>query len=595
MNAKNILTLGAMAVGMTLASCDYTDLSPLDSFTDKTYWRTTNDLKLYANDLYNGMLAGPTAGGDATSDNFVTSSYSGYLFNEYVVPPSGGGWSWGAVRECNYFLKRYDKVQGQEEEINKYVAEVRFFRAQEYYGKIRTFGDVPWYDTDLQTNDQELLYKPRDSRNFVLGKIIEDLEFAIKWLPEKSSAEKGRLNKDAARTQLARVCLYYGTYMKYHHEADAEGISSVALLKRAVALTDEIINSGNYDIVKGSDAGAGTKAYDGYPLYYANQFVQEDLSNNKEGILCRYYQNGVLTHETGRQAGGNGMGLSKDFIESFLMKDGTPIHNTGSGYAGDDNMENELKNRDPRLYQLIDNNHKPYLIRNNVQTQNVVADCSSSGGITGYPCTKFHSADESQSQARNTSYDWFIYRYAEVLLMNAEANAELGTCTQAVLDKTINKLRDRVEMAHLTVNPVADQHPLDYGYPVSPLLYEIRRERRIELVGEGFRMDDLKRWNAMKLLENPMTMFGLRITPEVEAMYKKANVTFGGKDGRPIVEYTNPATGIRSKYLYQYAASKSLDDAGRKWTEKDRRWLLPLPIDQLTLNPKLTQNPGWTK
>lgn len=126
MNIKDILTLGVVAVGMTLASCEYTDLSPLDSFTDKTYWRTTNDLKLYANDLYKEMLAGPTASGDATSDNFVTSSYSGYLFNEYIVPPSGGGWSWGAVRNCNYFLKRYDKVQGQEEEINKYVAEVRF-------------------------------------------------------------------------------------------------------------------------------------------------------------------------------------------------------------------------------------------------------------------------------------------------------------------------------------------------------------------------------------------------------------------------------------------------------------------------------------
>lgn len=573
--------------GMTLASCNYTDLSPQDSFTDKSYWNSANDLKMYANGLYNNMLAGPSAGYDGTSDNFINRVYSGYLYNEYTVPTSGGSWDWGSVRNCNYFMQRYQKVSGSEAEINKYVAEVRFFRAQEYYGKIKTFGDVPWYETDLQTGDEAELFKGRDPRNFVLKKVIEDLEFAIQWLPEKTMAEKGRLHKDAARTQLARVCLYYGTYMKYHHEAGSEGLTAEGLLTKAKQLTDEIINSGKYEIVKGSDAGAGTKAYEGYPLDYANLFVQEDLSDCKEAILARFYETGVLTHETGRQAGESGMGLTKDFIESFLMKDGTPIHNEGSGYLGDNELEDEIANRDPRLYQLIDNKHKPYWIRNSVQTQNPMPDCSASGSVSGYSCTKFHSADEAQYQARNTSYDWFIYRYAEVLLINAEANAELGSCTQAVLDKTINQLRDRVGMAHLTVNPVADQQPLDYGYELSNLLYEIRRERRIELVNEGFRMDDLKRWNAMKLLENPLTVLGIRITPTVEKQYEGI-ATFGGENGRSVIEYKGKT------YLYQYS-SKALNDAGRKWSDNDRRWLYPLPIDQLTLNKNLTQNPGWTE
>ena len=173
------------------------------------------------------------------------------------------------------------------------------------------------------------------------------------------------------------------------------------------------------------------------------------------------------------------------------------------------------------------------------------------------------------------------------MLINAEANAELGSCTQAVLDKTINQLRDRVGMAHLTVNPVADQQPLDYGYELSNLLYEIRRERRIELVNEGFRMEDLKRWNAMKLLENPLTVLGIRITPTVEKQYEGI-ATFGGENGRSVIEYKGKT------YLYQYS-SKALNDAGRKWSDNDRRWLYPLPIDQLTLNKNLTQNPGWTE
>ncbi len=219
----------------------------------------------------------------------------------------------------------------------------------------------------------------------------------------------------------------------------------------------------------------------------------------------------------------------------------------------------------------------------------VNADVNAGAGVTGYPCTKFHSANSKQAEARNTYYDWFIYRYAEVLLINAEAKAELGTITQDVLDKTINKLRDRVGMAHLTMNPVADAKPLDYGYTISPLLYEIRRERRIELVHEGFRLDDLKRWNAMKLLDNPKTMFGIRITDDVRAEYEKAGIEFGNKEGqRPTATYEG------KEYLYQYP-DRDLDAtvSHRHWTDNDRRWLDPLPTTELVLNPNLKQNPGW--
>ena len=587
MKIKNILFVSLFA-GAVLSSCDYTDLSPIDSITDKTYWTTTNDLKLYANGLY-GLLASPTATGDNTSDNFVPKDYSGYLFNEYTVPASASssnGWYWNDIRSCNYFLQRYQTVEGSEAEINKYVAEIRFMRGLLYYSKIKQFGDVPWYDKDLQTSDTEELYKARDSRDFVLGKVIEDFEFAIQWLPEKSDSEKGRLNKDAARTQLARICLYFGTYMKYHNETPTTEWTSQTLLQKAVSLTETMMNSGNYDIVKASDAGAATVAYEGYPLYYANLFVQEDLSDCKEGILCRFYEEGVLTHEVGRQVGENGTGLSKDFIESFLMKDGTPIYNTNSGYKGDENQEAEISGRDPRLYQLIDNQHKPYRVQNGKPSQNPVADCSASKSVTGYPCTKYHSANTKQAEARNTYYDWFVYRYAEVLLINAEAHAELGDISQSILDKTINKLRDRVEMAHLTMNPVADAAPVNYGYQLSNLLYEIRRERRIELVAENHRLDDLKRWNAMKLMENPKTMFGLKITPTVEKEYEAVNVTFGGDKGRPVIEYQGAI------YLSQYP-SKAIDDAGRKWSNDDRRWLYPLPTNELVLNPNLVQNPNW--
>lgn len=566
-----------------LTACDVTDRSPIDSLTDASYWTSVQDLKLYANGLY-GNLDGPSVTKDNTSDNCVTTNYSSWLFNESTVPASASsaGWSWTNIRACNFFLQRYQSVSGTESDINQYVAEVRFFRALDYYGKIRSFGDVPWYEKDLQTTDTDELYKARDSRDFVLGKVIEDLEYAIQWLPDYGLQESGRLTKDAARTQLARVCLYYGTYKKYHNESGSP--TSDELLRKAVSVSGEVMNSGNYAIVKGSDSGCGQSPFEGFPLHYSNQFVQEDLSGNKEAILARYYEEGVLTHETGRQAGSSGTGLSKDFVESFLCTDGLPI-SVSKLYKGDASLADEFVNRDPRMYQVIDNKNKPYTIFPGEKQTNKFPACGANDAVTGYPCVKYRSPLQSQWEARKTTYDWFVYRYAEVLLIHAEAHAELGSCTQEVLDKTINLLRDRVGMPHLTTNPVMDPKAIDYGYTVSPLIYEIRRERRIELVSEGHRLGDLMRWNGMKVLENPKTMLGIRITDAVRDLYK-GNVEFGGTDGRPTIEYEG------NTYLYQYP-SKSLNDAGRKWSANDKRWLSPLPTDELVLNPNLTQNPGW--
>ena len=162
-----------------LCSCkDALDLKPLDSFTDVSYWSTVNDLKLYANGLYT-LLPGPSASLDNESDDMVTTNYSSYLFNETSVPASGGNWSFTNIRNCNFFLARYQTVEGNEADINMYVAEVRFFRSLQYFDMVKRFGDVPWYEKDLTTQDTEELYKGRDNKYMVVGKIIEDLEFAI--------------------------------------------------------------------------------------------------------------------------------------------------------------------------------------------------------------------------------------------------------------------------------------------------------------------------------------------------------------------------------------------------------------------------------
>lgn len=576
----------ALAGLLGFTACDdVIDLKPLDSFTDESYWTSVDDLRGYATRFY-GNLPGPSAAGDEQSDNRVQASYDAWLYNEYVLDQAGD-WSWSNIRNLNFFMARYQRVTGSESEINEQVAVIRFFRALDYFGKIKSYGDVPWYEKDLTDGDKEELFKARDSRDMVLGKVIEDLEFAIKWLPEKNAAAECALHKDAARTQLSRVCLYYGTFKKYHGVQGTP--SSQELLKKAADNALAVMNTGRYDIVKGQDAGCGQKSFEGYPLYYQNQFVQEDLSDNKEAILYRKYVDGTLMHGIGRN---QRVGYSKDFAESFLCKDGKPI-GVSELYQGDETLDQEMINRDPRMYNIIDNVHRPYTVQKDgtIELNNSMLDptasapdVSAAGSVTGYANVKYSSADPTQWVANSSTYDWFVYRYAEVLLNYAEAKYELGEMTQDVLDKTVNLLRDRVEMPHLTMEVgFTDPNWPDYGYTIDPLLHELRRERRIELVGEGFRYDDLIRWKGVKVYENPKTVLGMRVTDKVIALYTEG--TFGGDKGRTLVDYEGKT------YIRPY--KKDLNDAGRKWSTNDRRFLNPISKNVMLINPAITQNPGW--
>lgn len=579
-----------LIIGIVLAitSCDVTNTVPEDAITDLNYWTKTDDLKQYANSFYT-TLSGPSQWYDTSSDNAVTNSPDDKLFNNIVVPGSGGGWStgdWGNIRNLNYFLNRYQTVEGDATVINHYVGEIRFFRANEYFNKVKTFGDVPWYDIDLTTADNELLMKGRDPRRFVVDKILEDLDFAVSNLKGPNEIEKGRLHKYAALQLKARVALYEGTWMKYRNITGWE-----SYLEQAVSATSEIMNSGNYDIIKGN----AQYMFDDKPLYYRQQFIQEDLNDNPESVLPRIYEKDILMHGLSRSVNETGWGISKDFIESFLCIDGKPIA-LSDLYEGDDTFLEEMENRDPRFRNIVDNPYLPYFLDGEIPISYPATTIAVSQCPTGYMASKFRSPIPAQNEANQTTYDWHIFRYAEVLLIFAEAKAELGTITQQDIDNSINKLRARLdepgkfEMGRLSLNPPID--PLSvvngsprYGYAVDPLLYEIRRERRIELAFEGFRWDDIVRWKAGKLIENPKTMLGLTVNDEVVNRYTEV---FGGTNPfatRSFYEFTDWA-GNQKKLLKVY------ENMNRTWD--DRLYLNPLPIDQLQLNPNLgPQNPGW--
>jgi hypothetical protein len=426
----------------------------------------------------------------------------------------------------------------QNDEVSRYEGEIRFFKAYFYLKKIQRFGDVPWFDKDLQTNSDEL-YKARDSRTVVFANMMDDLDFAIANLPEESSA--GRLTKYAALTFKAEACLYEGTFRKYH----AAGDYTTVLAEGAVA-AEAVINSGKFSVYS-----TGNPDKD-----YFDLFIQYELSGNPEGIMVQRFVTGILMHNDVRQLGEQSTGYTKDFINSYLCEDGLPI-SLSPLYNGDAVFGDEFVNRDPRMDQSTYQSSRVYRIYADGSTEyRTMPEFDNNYCMTSYYIMKGYSPYEVDRLQLQTITDRFIFRYGKLLVTYAEIKAELGECTQAVLDVSINELRDRVGMPHLTVDVgFVDPDWPDWEVPVTPLINEIRRERRIETCAEGNRWDDLVRWKAGKRIEDPLTFRGAR----------------------------DPATG---DYRILYPGFPA-----RTWSEK--MYLYPIPTQELTLNTNLVQNPGW--
>lgn len=328
------------------ASCeDKLDLYPEDSISEETFFNNVTDLELFANGFY-GLLPGAQGpGADDQSDCYVNEKPNTWLFNQETIPTSGGGWSsgdWGNIRSLNFFMQRYQKAQGSEDEINRQVAVIRFFRAWEYFYKLRRFGDVPWYETDLNIDSDEL-YNGRDSRKVVFAHMLEDIDFAIEHLPSQDAV--GRLHKYAALAFKSRICLYEASFRKYHNLGDYEEI-----YKECAEASKEIIESGRYEVYTNNHPESD----------YYNLFIQEDLSTNSECIMPRVYESKLLMHNNTRQMEESYTGMSRAMFEQYLCADGLPTAVSPTYGSEADMPADELSKRDPRLAQSIDNPSLPF-------------------------------------------------------------------------------------------------------------------------------------------------------------------------------------------------------------------------------------------
>ncbi|MBI9061495.1 MAG: RagB/SusD family nutrient uptake outer membrane protein [Marinilabiliaceae bacterium] len=528
------------------------DLFPKDQVSDGSFWKTPRDFELAANAFYGG-LPGFAYPRDTEAETTFGQGPNELSNGTYLIPDESGRWNntYSALRGINYLLQQSESYENADE-IKRWVGEAYFFRSWQYFGLLQQFGGVPIVTTVLDMDSEEL-NAPRDSREAVADLIIADLQKAIDRLPKQSDIpanELGRISKEAAQAFLSRVALFEGTHAKFHG-----GTKASERLTIAVQAAKAVIDGAQFSLLTSFGKGES----------YRKLFIEagEDCS---EIILSRRYVKDINgTHNATRWLEQNIMNPTKSLVDDYLCVDGLPISQSSlfKGYA---TMASEFEDRDPRLMQTV---LKPGVSFIGGGAAEVIYEKPRMEGAltrTGYTNYKFLGELE-KSWAGNAEYDNIVFRFGEVLLNYAEAKYELdGSISDADLDLSINKLRDRVGMPHLT-NAFVTANDLN-------MQTELRRERKIELACEGFRFHDLMRWKTAET-EMPKAVRGIKfVGTEYETVFPELT---------PGVHFNVDADGF---IVAEPASARTF--------EAPKHYLRSLPKKQMKLNPNLKpNNPGW--
>ncbi len=580
---KNIIYMLSGLLLIHLCSCeDILDTPPLDKISNDAYWKTAKDLENYTVSFYTifptfgtpGATGIFTADASYGSDDAILAAANTTLNGSRPVVNDavGSGWDWANIRSINFFFDNYSGCKDDPSLWQHFLGEAHFFRAYLYFEKVKQYGDVPWYNTVL-TMDSEELYKPRDPRTLVVDSILRDLDNAIKYLDPIVSVSGGtnRLSKEVALLFKSRVALFEGTWQKYHAGTPfaTSNADPAKYFRIAVEAAEELM-TGDYSV-----GLYGNNSED-----YGLLFGFDDMSATKEVLLWKAYSIALgISHDlqvyntvrTGSRS------VTMAFVESFLSKEGEPIdyYELGKTKKGSEFLRYLSEHVDPRLSKTIwtpgqvmwdnSNGYKEFDLPYVAQTGVFL-------NTTGFQLRKgVNTASPAAGGAfgGNSETGSIVFRYAEVLLNYAEAKYELDK--QVDYNKSINLLRKRVGMPDFKVqkDPNAKRFS-DYGYEISDELFEIRRERRVELGAEGYRNVDYRRWKAHKLFQ------GKR--PKGYPILKEE---FNGESTIPVKDENGLLDPFKAELPNGYQFNENRD------------YLECIPTNEITLNPALSQNPGW--
>ena len=576
-NTIKVACVGMMAMAMT--SC--LDFSPEAQMNDDTVWKSASNFQLFANQFYSytrdiqsgdpyqyAVSDGPHS--DTRSDLMAEANVNVYSQGTNTVPEKDNNYTklYQHIYYTNLLLKNAASF-GDQKSIAVPVAEAKFFRAYCYFELVQLYGNVILL-TEPVDIDSPKMNAVRDDRSLVIDQCVQDLQDAANGLPDTPS-EAGRLSKDAANAFLSRVALFEGTWQKFHNGgADATENSErvTSLLNTAKTAAKAVMEAGHYKLFYNEKLGTESYRY---------MFILEDAQCNPAGLTTKDNTEYILARRH-RLADGVGLNITKAYLTNavyptrklanmYVCQDGLPIEKSAQ-FKGYDQATSEFQNRDNRMLTTLaqrgtkvwDNTAEHCRTAWDDSDLNRAKEVGATAN-SGYQTHKW--AVERQVADRYESMDFPVIRYAEVLLNFAEAVYELqGRISDSDLDKSVNLVRQRSnpKMVKLS-NALVDNNGLS-------MREEIRRERTVELVFEGFRIDDLKRW-ATAPVEMPQTLLGVKWKgTQFESLWANQSRQLDA-DGC-IILYDN-----------------------RQWD--DKLYLYPLPSDQMQLNPNIGQNPGWEK
>lgn len=582
------------------ASCDLEQV-PESTASKTAVFGSEKGLELYTNSFYNPLTSPdftilPTANNiiraDEMTDYSAKSSVSDFLLDGAFGPRQSSGWDWRALRNINYFIVNCNNPAIAPEATRHYIGLARFFRAWFYFDKVKRFGDVPWINKPMDVADPDL-YNGRDPRALVMDSVYADLEYACTNIRTVTDNSRSLITKYVAYAIRSRICLFEGTFRKYHTDLELGGTADL-WLTRAAEAAQTVMDESGFSI---SETGGTTKSY--RQLFTSKTPSTEImLAALCDGTLSVY--NDANWWWTSATYGAR-VSFTRTFVNTYLMADGTPF----TEVPGHETMvfADEVKGRDTRLQQTI-------RMGDYKRTNAGVLEAAPpvfSYTYTGYQPIKWCLDDTYYDGGSRNDNAISIVRYAEVLLNFAEAKAELGTLTDAEWTTTIGTLRKRAGITGgLTVKPsVADPYLQSTYFPdiEDAVILEVRRERAIELALEGFRFYDLVRWKHGELMEQVWNGF------YVPALDQPLDLN---EDGTMDVCFykvmpANPITGVTYVNVAEtisggtsnpqrlsndtYGEITWLTNIPRSWEEK--KYLYPIPENDRLMNPALGQNKGW--
>lgn len=639
---------------LCLYSCeDFLDRAPLSTITPDNYLWDESHLAAYAINNYSVLQVMGTYSLDINTDIQAARAYSNiYVPGQNKVPQSGGNWSFTDIYSCNYFLGKVvprfntGKITGNTENIKHYIGEMYFFRAWAYFNKLQAFGDFPIIKSTLSDDKVALTNaSKRAPMNEVARFIISDLDSAILLMKTAPDNTRNRLSKNCALVYKSRVALYAGTWLKYFKDTEFvpngtgwpgkekdysasysfpsgsieneiayflnQAMDASKAVADAVSLTENSMTAqtqqNNYEFAVACDANP-----------YCRMFGQADMSPYGEVLLWRKYDQGLkITNNIGYhiQEGGSA-GWTRGFADTYLMANGLPIYAAGSGYFGDDSTALMRKDRDGRCWLFLT---KPKQL--NVLYRNVLGDHSTPVVLipdfmnllgnhdqpTGYVISKGNNFDEIQgSQYIGSFVGSYVFRAVEAYLNYIEACYEKNGSLDATAISYWQDIRARagvdtdfqktIDATDMSVESQNNWAAYSGGQLIDKTLYNIRRERACELVGEGLRYNDLKRWRSMdQLVSTSYHIEGFKIWGPMQYWYRASDLKYGIGDKSTV---SDPAL---SPYLRLYEkTTTSLVYNGYKWAMA--HYLEPIAVQHFLITSPdgvdvsqstIYQNPGW--